>query len=154
MSSLENISLLYAESQKDIQDKLRFYLIDTLTEKDIDKIELIVSDINRLFDKYNIKEANNIYRFSQYCIYDFSLKSILNRDRVIKLNNQEINLLECLIKNRATIVSYERLMYIISKHSYSSIETLRTVIKRLRAKIDKSVIKTVSKVGYRLLEKY
>ena len=158
MSSLANISLLYVEDEKEIQDKLKLYLNNSFreifkSEDNQDKIEMMVSDIKRLFNWSNtlIEGQNHLYRFNKNLLYDFSSKNILDGDSVIKLNNQEIILLEHLIKNQGNTVAYETLMYIISNGSFSSIETLRTVIKRVRAKIGKSVIETISKVGYRLV---
>lgn len=159
MSSSYDISLLYVEDEKEIIDRLKLYLNNSFKEifvadeeqegmelflKYKYKIDIMVSDIDKLLRR------PNIYRFNQSCLYNFSSKNILNGDKVIKLNNQEIALLEYLIKNRGTIISYEMLIYVISNNSDSSIETLRTVIKRLRAKIEKSIIETISKVGYRL----
>jgi len=168
MSSLKNMSLLHVESEKVIQDKLKVYLNNSFREmfvtddgqQDIEqfskykeKIELMVSDINRLFNKVDapIQKQESLYEFSQNLMYDFSSKNILKGSKIVKLNNQEITLLEYLIKNRGTTIAYETLMYLISDNSSSSLETLRTVIKRLRAKTDKSTIETISKVGYRLL---
>jgi DNA-binding response OmpR family regulator len=160
------MSLLHAESEKVIQDKLKLYLNNSVKEifsidksseisKYREKIEVMVFDINKLFNEsyIHIEEQESLYRFNQNLLYDFSSKNILNGDKITKLNNQEITLLEYLIKHRGTTISYETLMYVISDNSYnsSSIETLRTVIKRLRAKTDKSIIDTISKVGYALL---
>jgi len=182
MSDLKNISLLYMENKKEIQDKLRLYLDNSFRElfgvdnelfgigdssseyydakaivsnqEHKDRIELMVSDIDRLFNKIDslIEEQNYIYRFNQNLLYNFSSRHIMDGDKIVKLNNQEITLLEYLIKNRGTTMSYEILMYIISNslNNSSSIETLRTVVKRLRAKMDNSIILTISKVGYRL----
>jgi DNA-binding response OmpR family regulator len=167
MSSLENMSL-HIENEKGIQDKLRWYLDNSFRKvfvadggqenmelflKYRDKIDIMVFDINRLFNGSDscLKGQEYLYRFNQNILYDFSSRNILDGDKIVKLNNQEITLLEYLIKNRGNIISHETLIYIISNNSSSSIETLRTVIKRLRAKIYKSVIETISKVGYRFI---
>jgi len=164
MSSLENMSLLYVENEKGIQDKLRLYLNNSLREMFVtdnaqesrDKIELMVYDINQLFNRSNtlLEEQNHLYIFNKKILYDFSSKNILDGNKVVKLNNQEITLLEYLIKNRGNTIAYETLIYVISNNSnnsFSSIETLRTVIKRLRGKLNRSIIENISKVGYRLI---
>ena len=141
-----------------LEDKLKLYLENSFKElspKYRERIDIMVLDIERLFYKSDtfIKEDVPIYRFNQSLIYDSLSGNILNGDKVVRLNNQEIALLEYLIKNKGITISYEMLMSVISNclNKNSSIDTLRTVVKRLRAKTDKSIIETFSKVGYRLL---
>jgi len=141
-----------------LEDKLRFYLDNSLKEffvEDREKIDSMVLDIERLFNNRDmlIEEPTPLYIISQKFIYDSSSRDILHGDKVIKLNNQEVVLLEYLIKNKGTTIAYDMLISVISNclNKNSSIETLRTVVKRLRAKTDKSIIETSSKVGYKLL---
>ena len=170
MSNLYILSLLYGQDDKKIEDRLRSYLENSFREifekensqdemgpsfKYREEIEIMILGINRIFNKLDThteEHQEHIYQLNQNLLYDFSSKTILNGDKVVKLNNQERTLLEYLIKNRGTTVPYETLMYIISKNLniHSSIETLRTVVKRLRAKTDRLVIETISKIGYRI----
>jgi len=145
-----------------LEDELRFYLDNSLKEFFVEdnthhrkKIDNMVLEIEKLFNTRNmpLEEQSSLYKISQNLIYNSLSRDILNGDRIVKLNNQEIALLEYFIQNRGTTISYETLIAVISNclHKNSSLETLRTVIKRLRAKTDKSIIETFSKVGYRLL---
>jgi DNA-binding response OmpR family regulator len=126
-------------------------------EKEIKKIVDKMSknnfnNISDFFHKFHefLDEATCIYKLTDNITYDVSTKMIIKNDEQITLNNQEVIVLEHLLKHKDKIIKYETLLNQMSKTEEASIATLRTIIKQLRNKIDKSIIKNVSKIGYKV----
>jgi len=90
------------------------------------------------------------YTLDNGFIYDFKTKNMQHNNKEIKLNHQEILVLEYLLKNRKKVVTYEEILYLISSEN-PSIETLRTIIKSIRKKTYKEIILNLSGVGYKIV---
>lgn len=78
-------------------------------------------------------------------------KYLCREDHFIPLMQQEIWLLEELIRCKNRVVSYEQLLHAIGKNDESSQGNLRTLIKLLRRKTYKELIITLPSIGYRLV---
>jgi DNA-binding response OmpR family regulator len=124
-------------------------LVNKLVKKMSTSSSLNIEDFFKKFDE----ELNNItdthillYDNFKYC---FKEKIIKKENSFIKLNNQEILLIECLIKNKNSVVDYLTLQNAISKDKFS-LETLRTIVKFIRNKTSKKLITTLSGVGYKV----
>lgn len=90
------------------------------------------------------------YTLENGFIYDFKTKSMQHNNKEIKLNHQEILVLEYLLKNRKKVVTYEEILYLISSEN-PSIETLRTIIKSIRKKTYKEIVLNLSGIGYKIV---
>lgn len=52
------------------------------------------------------------------------------------------------LENKNTIVSYENIQNYVWEGEYTSLDAIRTLIKRLRKKLNKPYIKASSSTGY------
>lgn len=131
------------------------------TDYMLESIELSITrylikpiSINNLKDTLNkvreILNDNNITVFNHNFKYDSKNKYFLNNDKVIKITNQEIILIELLIANQNSIVPFLNLQYALEKDKNVSLASLRTLIKKLRKNTYKDIIESVSGIGYRL----
>lgn len=118
------------------------YLLKPL---DMDSLE------NTLTKIYNLAHPQDIVRINENISYDFLNSQILNNIEKINLTKKENNFLKFLIDNKSKIVSYDELEYELwgKNDEVMSINSLRTVVKKLRAKLPVNIIKNVSKTGYK-----
>lgn len=114
--------------------------ISKLSSKDFfKKVEIIVNDKS--------SKLVNIGDFS----YNFNTKRVLSKDSSIRLTNQEIIVLETLIKYRGEIVVYEILENcLLDVYNEVSISNIRNIVKSIRNKTCKNFIKTLPKSGYKV----
>jgi len=97
-----------------------------------------------------ILNDDNITLFQHNFQYDSKNKYFTKDNKVIKITNQEIILIELLIANQKNIVPFHNLQYALSQDHEVSIDSLRTTIKKLRQNTYKEIIESISKIGYRL----
>lgn len=83
--------------------------------------------------------------------YSFNMNSevLYFKDMVIKLGPREIKLLKTLITANGNVVTFKQIEYDIWSENSISDSTLRTLIYRLRAKLDNKVIETIYSCGCR-----
>lgn len=84
-------------------------------------------------------------------LYQSEIKCLCKHNHFIPLMQQEILLLEELIRYKNRVATYDQLLHAISKNGESSLANLRTLIKLLRRKTYKELIHTLPSVGYRLV---
>ena len=73
-------------------------------------------------------------------------KELILKDTIIALSNNEVTVLEYLIKHKGQLISYESLMYVLG---FDTTEiALQNVISRLHKKMGKRIIKNIPKIGY------
>jgi DNA-binding response OmpR family regulator len=86
--------------------------------------------------------------------YFFDIKSgeLFFHEHHVKLSLKEKQLLRVLFESKGEIVSFETLEYKIWEEDTVSSSTLRTLIYRLRGKLEHKLIETIPKVGCRLKE--
>lgn len=109
------------------------------------------NNIHKYFDKVSEsgdiihKLGNNLfYSMEEHTLYD-------TENKTIKLNRQEILLLEFLLKSSSAYQSYEVLQHhLSSKSTECSLDTLRTVVKNLRRKTYPKLVKNLSGYGYKI----
>ncbi len=116
------------------------YLIKPFKQNEL--IAILKMAIQR---KMNIK----VIEFCDNFKYDPHSKLLTNKDKNISLTHSEIILLEYLIKQKNKIVDYDTLTTLISP-DYPSIDSIRTIVKSIRHKSDKTLIKNLSGVGYKV----
>lgn len=83
--------------------------------------------------------------------YDEENKKLYFKEKEIKLTQKESVLLDILYKNRGSIVPFDTIEYHIWEDTPVSSSTLRTLIYRLRSKIEYNLIETIPLDGCRLL---
>ncbi len=124
--------------------------LDVLVKKMSSVTSLDMQEFITVFDK-TLKELSTegLFLLADNYQYNFNHKSITKEGEEIKLNHQEIEILEYLIRHHNSVVPYETLMQFTSSEN-QSVELLRTVIKSIRKKTDKTLISNLSGVGYKI----
>lgn len=99
----------------------------------------------------NLCREESSLDMGQGFLYQSEGKYLCKEGRIISLMQQEILLLEELIRFKNRTVPYEQLVKVISVQEESTLGNLRTLIKLLRRKTYKKLITTLPSVGYRLV---
>jgi len=99
---------------------------------------------------FAILDNNLIVEFEHGFKYDSNNKYFTKNEKIIKVTNQEITLIEFLLANQGSVVSFEKLQYALAIDQEVSMDSLRTTIKKLRHNTYKEIIESISKVGYRI----
>ena len=124
--------------------------LDMLVKKMSSVASLDMQEFITVFDKtLKTFSSKGLFLLADNYQYDFNHKNIIKDAQVIKLNHQEIEILEYLIEHQNSVVTYETLMQFTSSEN-QSVELLRTVIKSIRKKTDKTLISNLSGVGYKI----
>ena len=120
---------------------------------------MIMSAIN---DISSIKEAYKYgcidYLKKPFYLEELQIKieKILNKDltslrkKDVTLTKKGNKLLELLVQNKESIVTYEMIKNIIYDKKTINIETIRVLVKRLRDKLNNKMIKNISGAGYKI----
>ena len=117
------------------------YLIKPIT---IDDLKNAVKKVSLVLNNNSITTFDNNFE------YDSKNKYFLQNGKIIKIINQEILLIELLITNQDNIVPFQNIQYAIAKDQDVSIDSIRTLVKKLRQHTYKEIIESVSGIGYRL----
>ena len=84
-------------------------------------------------------------------VYNIDTKELLDKNKmVIPLNTQERQLIELLLKNKNSYVSYQQIQNVLSKVKEVSIDSLRTTVRIIRKKTYVDIIKNLSGYGYKI----
>jgi PAS domain S-box-containing protein len=96
------------------------------------------------------EQKNELFNLGKEFYYDKNANKIIRNSQNIHLTIQENNLISELIKSQGNFISNIALQSIISREEVSSIDTLRTIIRRIRNKTYKDIIKNKSGIGYKI----
>ena len=83
--------------------------------------------------------------------FDIYHQSLFYQDIPMKLGLKEKKLLTILLEARGNIVSFDQLIYEIWSEETVSDSTLRTLIYRLRTKLEHRLIETIPSFGCKLI---
>jgi DNA-binding response OmpR family regulator len=100
----------------------------------------------------NIKSENRLY-FDDNFYYDFSNELFYLNGTEIEMTKKELYFLRLLVKKRDIIVTYNMIEQEVWEDEYMSLNSLRTTIGFLRKKLPKNIIKNISNMGYKLVER-
>jgi len=100
-----------------------------------------------------LKQGLYEVRFMNDCIYNVNKKLLVNSEELpIELTYYEVLFIDALISNRHQVLSAEAFKEMIWKSDYGTSDSaFKSLLNRLRTKIGKESIKTVSGYGYRLI---
>ena len=90
----------------------------------------------------NFKLTNNIF-------FNFQTQSIIKNNESFVLNKKESLLMNLLIQNQGRVITYEELEYNIWNNECTN-AALKSLIRDLRKKTNKTIIKNYSGIGYKL----
>jgi len=146
------IIILTNENNQDIFLKAIDLQIDKLIFKNqpFEEIKNYITNIKILKNEQVNEQTDKFINLGNEFYYNRMKNKILHNTIVIDLTSQEILLINELIRIKGSFSSAASLQKIISKYNISSIDTLRTVIRRIRNKTYAGIIQNKSGVGYKI----
>ena len=146
------IIILANESNQEMLFNMIELKIDKLLLKN-ESFTKLVQEIENINFKKNEQENEQKTQFvnlSEDFYYNTDENSIFKNNEIVMLTKQENSLIQELIKAKGGYISTNQLQDIISTQEIASIDTLRTVIKRIRKKTYQNIIINKSGVGYKI----
>lgn len=90
----------------------------------------------------------DIVMFDESSYFDFNNKKLSIKENDIMLTKKENLMINLLLYNKNKIVTYENIQDYVYEGNYCSYDAIRTLIKRLRKKLNNKYIATSSNKGY------
>ena len=115
-----------------------------------------INDINSIKEAYKYGCIDYLKKPFYLEELQIKIEKILNKDltslikKDVTLTKKENKLLELLVQNKESIVTYEMIKNIIYDKKTINIETIRVLVKRLRDKLNNKMIKNISGAGYKI----
>lgn len=106
----------------------------------IDELEIKVEKLCKLPKKE--------ISFDKGVSFNFKQSTLTINNEKISLTKKESLMMNLFLINKNQIVSYENIQNYVWQGEYSSLDAIRTLIRRLRKKLSKSYIKASSNRGY------
>ncbi len=147
----KNIPIIYTTAYSDTatikeanQTNIYGYLIKPFDDRDIEAtLNVAITSIEK-----NRKELGNIIDLKNCYIYSMDTKLFTINDEVIPLTKKEKELLEFLIKNSNSVISYDLFRQIVWNNKIVADSTIREIILRLRKKAPLLHIENIVGLGY------
>lgn len=112
----------------------------------IEELEIKVKNICKITKK-------DIY-FDENYFFNFKESKLRNNEKQIKLNQKENLLMNLFLMNQNKIVTYDNIQNYVWEGEYTSLDSIRTLITRLRKKLSKNYIQVFSNRGYCFIVNY
>jgi two-component system, OmpR family, response regulator len=109
----------------------------------IDELEIKVEKLCKIPKKEVSFDKNSFFNFKQNCLMLDGEKTSLTRKESLMMN--------LFLVNKNQVVTYENIQNYVWEGEYSSLDAVRTLIRRLRKKLIKDYIKSTSNRGYTFL---
>jgi len=116
--------------------------------KPLQKEELLDA-LDSCFAQLEVKNPS-IIQITKELYYDTFNQSLSSKTKVFRISISERMLLDILIKNRNRIVSYVEIENYIWSDKYMTIDSLRSLVRKVRKIVGKDVIENISKTGYKI----
>ena len=113
--------------------------------------ELMERDNLKLLNENLVKKPVDEIRLYDHVYYNTKSKTIRHKDSTIKLTDRKISLLELLIQNKNTILSFNQIEYLLNSNEFLTNNAISLSVSRLRKKLPMINIKTIYKQGYMLI---
>ena len=117
-------------------------------KKPLQKEELLDS-LESCFKKLEAKNPS-IIQLTKELYYDTFNQALSSDKKITHLSSSESMLLDILIKNRDRIVSYVEIENHVWADTYMTIDSLRSLVRKVRKQVGKEVIENISKTGYKI----
>lgn len=123
--------------------------IDKIIFKNL-SFEEINTEIKELKEpiKEDLSINNSLFNLGENYYYDISKLKLMKENQEIRLTKQESELLNELIKAKGNIVSFSIIQRNIAKDTETTLDTVRTVVRKIRKKTYPDLIKNYSGIGY------
>lgn len=162
MPNKDGLTALREIRQKDINTPVIIMTAHTEKEYLMNAVELYITKyLVKPFDKNSLLEALNacldlmqeksddIIILDENIKFNYTNQTIIKDNKEITLNKKERLFLNLLIKNKNKTLSYEEIEFHVWD-DVISMDALKSLIKDVRKKTSKELIKSVSKIGYKL----
>jgi len=108
--------------------------------------------IKILFDTCNLLKGPSRVSFYDGFVYDIATATLYQNEKKIELSTSEIKLLHLLLKNKNqsfSAISIFNHIYFDEPDKEFSVDSIKSLVKRLRKKLPKNFISNTPKLGYR-----
>jgi two-component system, OmpR family, response regulator len=106
----------------------------------IDELEIKIEKLCNIEDK-------NIY-FDENSYFDFKSATVVIDNKETRLTKKEKLLMNLFLSKKNQVITYETIENYVWEGSFVSLESIRSLIRRLRKLLDKEYIQTVVDTGY------
>ena len=106
----------------------------------IDELEIKIEKLCQIKD-------DKIY-FDIDSYFDFISSTIISNNKVIRLTKKEKLLMNLFLSKKNQVITYETIENYVWEGNYVSLESIRSLIRRLRKILDKDFIQIVIDTGY------
>ncbi|HIQ27719.1 MAG TPA: response regulator [Sulfurovum sp.] len=128
---------------KAVELQLIKYLVKPITStKLLDALNLAYEHLHQNID--------SVVKLSSHGIYDTLNQTLIIKEGIVKLTKNELALLDLLAKKHKQLVTYKEIENHIWLDEGMSMDTLRSLMRSLRKKLQDIPIENVSGLGYKL----
>lgn len=106
----------------------------------IDELEIKVQKLCKI--------QNDLIKFDENCFFDFKSSNLKINEEDIRLTKKEKLLFNLFLDNKNQILSYETIENYVWEGSYASLDSIRSLVRRLRKHLNNQYIETVVDTGY------
>jgi DNA-binding response OmpR family regulator len=153
---IKNIPIVYLTAfcddetlKRAIQTNPHAYLIKPFKREELKSTLYLV--YFKITQKYAVVVDKTLLNLGEDYYYDENHKNIYYKDQIIKLSQGEQELLFLLVSAKGNVVTFKAIEEHIWQGQTISHSTLRTLIYRLRTKLEHKLIETIPSIGCRLI---
>ena len=111
------------------------------------KKPFFIDELEIKIEKFCNIQNDKIY-FDENCYFDFKSSIIQMNDKEVRLTKKEKLLINLFLTKKNQVISYESIENYVWEGSFVSLESIRSLIRRVRRILNKEFIQTVIETGY------
>jgi len=111
------------------------------------KKPFFIDELEIKIERFCNIQNNKIY-FDENCYFDFKSSIIQMNVKEVRLTKKEKLLINLFLTKKNQVISYESIENYVWEGNFASLESIRSLIRRVRKIIDKDYIQTVVDTGY------
>lgn len=152
----QNLPVIFMSAHTDSKTLLRVIplnIIDYLIKPiQIDQVLHLCKELLKKKSEFTAQSntTKSLYQLTSGVDVDLNNKIVSKNGEMLLLTKKEFELLSLLIKNRHSILSKTQIEYFLWDGEIVSESSVKTLIKKLRAKIGEESITTVKNIGYKV----
>ncbi len=106
----------------------------------IDELEIKIDKLCNL--------SKEIIELGENCIFDFKKSLLKAGEKEEHLSKKEKLLLNLLINEKGSVVTFDKIQAMVWEGNFTTLDSIRSLVRRLRKKIPFECIETIVNVGY------
>jgi two-component system, OmpR family, response regulator len=111
------------------------------------KKPFFIDELEIKIEKFCNIQNDKIY-FDENCYFDFKSSIIQMNNKEVRLTKKEKLLINLFLTKKNQVISYESIENYVWEGNFASLESIRSLIRRVRKVLDKDYIQTVVDTGY------